>query len=277
VCKTVLEGISSSEFAGIPYQDYMKKQSCENIAGYRITTQDEDTCVEQIVSWISSGEKRKYFVCANPHSLELARSDRLLREAISRADLVTPDGIGIIIASKIHGGCILDRVTGSDIFLGLSHALNQEEGYRYFFLGSTEETLALIRHKMGIEFPNIEVAGTFSPPFKPEFTSEENGGMVEAVNNARPHVLWVGMTAPKQEKWIYQHRSQLEVPFIGAVGAVFDFFAGTRQRSGQWFQDHGFEWLPRLLREPKHVWDRNFITFPTFILRNVVIRLLSHA
>ena len=253
----------------------MKDNLSEIIAGYQITTQDRNACVSKIVDWIKSGEMRRYFLCANPHSLEVGRSDPFFKEAISNADMAVPDGIGVVIASRIQNGAIRARVTGSDIFLGLSHALNQQKGYRYFFLGSTEKTLDGIRERMGTEYPNIEIAGTFSPPFKPEFHERENRAMVAAVNETRPHVLWVGMTAPKQEKWIYQHREQLDVHFIGAVGAVFDFYAGTAKRSGQWFQDHGYEWLPRLLREPRRLWYRNFVSFPMFILRNVVIRLAN--
>jgi N-acetylglucosaminyldiphosphoundecaprenol N-acetyl-beta-D-mannosaminyltransferase len=244
----------------------MRDMDTENILGYPVTILERDDCIN---------EKGRCLVCANPHSLEQARSDPFFKRAICQADLVTPDGIGVILASRIHGGCIRDRVTGSDIFLGLSYALNQKPGYRYFFLGSTEKTLSLIRDKMSVEFPNIELAGMYSPPFRSEFSSEESQEMVEAVNSAEPHVLWVGMTAPKQEKWIYQHKDQLDVPFIGAVGAVFDFFAGTVNRSPQWFRDRGYEWLPRLIREPKRLWYRNFISFPIFVLRSVVRRLES--
>lgn len=251
----------------------MKQNHSENIVGFPVTVLSRDECIKQICTWIGSGQKGRYLVCANPHSLELARSDLAFKKAICQADLATPDGIGVIIGSRIQGGCIRDRVTGSDIFWGLSHKLNRKSGSRYFFLGSTEETLALIRDKMHIKFPNIELAGTFSPLFTPEFTPKENREMVEAVNNAQPQVLWVGMTAPKQEKWIYQHKNQLNVPFIGAVGAAFDFFAGTVNRSPQWFLDHGYEWLPRLFREPKRLWYRNFISFPKFIMRNVITRL----
>jgi N-acetylglucosaminyldiphosphoundecaprenol N-acetyl-beta-D-mannosaminyltransferase len=253
----------------------MKKHLCENIVGYPITAREKDDCVKQILAWIKSGEMRRYFVCANPHSLELARRDLFFKNAIRHADMITPDGIGVIIASKIHGGSICDRVTGSDIFWGLSHALNQERGYRYFFLGSTEETLAAIQDKMKTYFPNIEVAGTLSPPFRSEFNDGENGAMIQTINRAKPHVLWVGMTAPKQEKWIYKNRDKLEVRLIGPVGAVFDFFAGTAKRSGQWFQDHGYEWLPRLLRNPRRLWYRNFVTFPMFVFRNVIIRIMD--
>jgi N-acetylglucosaminyldiphosphoundecaprenol N-acetyl-beta-D-mannosaminyltransferase len=253
----------------------MKDDHCEIIAGYKITTQGIDSGVEQVVRWIKVGDRGRYLVCANPHSLELARKDTLFREAICNADLVTPDGIGIVLASKIHNGTIRGRVTGSDIFLGLSRALNQEKGYRYFFLGSTEETLNLIKERMKVEFPNIEVAGTYSPPFKTEFSEADSKAMIESVNRAQPHVLWVGMTAPKQEKWVFQHRDQLQVRFIGPIGAAFDFFAGTKKRSGEWFRDRGYEWLPRLFREPRRLWHRNFVTFPIFVFRNIVTRIYN--
>jgi len=255
----------------------LKQKKFENIAGFPVSIFNRDDCIDQTCSWIESEEKGHFFVCANPHSLEIARSDREFKRAICEADLVTPDGIGVVIASRIHGGCIRCRVTGSDIFWGLSQKLNRKSGYSYFFLGSSEKTLNLIKDKMRVEFPNIEVAGTFSPPFKREFSLAENREMVAAVNRAQPHVLWVGMTAPKQEKWIYQNKDKLDVPFIGAVGAVFDFFAGTKKRSSQWFQDHGYEWFPRLFREFHRLWYRNFISFPKFILRNVIIRLSGNA
>lgn len=254
----------------------MNKPHCEDVLGYPITTQDTDACVEQILVWIASEEKGRYLVCGNPHSLEIARSDGLFREAIRRADLITPDGVGMVLASRILGGNIRDRVTGSDIFWGLSRKLNQEGGYRYFFLGSTEENLSRIQHKLRNDYPNIQVAGSFAPPFKEEFSPQENRAMVEAVNKTRPDVLWVGMTAPKQEKWIYQHKDRLDVGFTGAIGAVFDFYAGTVKRSRPWFQEHGFEWLPRWLHQPRRLWYRNVVSFPSFVMRATLQRLSNN-
>jgi N-acetylglucosaminyldiphosphoundecaprenol N-acetyl-beta-D-mannosaminyltransferase len=109
--------------------------------------------------------------------------------------------------------------------------------------------------------------GTFSPPFKEDFSHEENLTMIETINRAKPDVLWVGMTAPKQEKWIYENREKLDVKLLGPVGAVFDFYTGKVKRSAPIFQKTGLEWLPRFLREPRRLWKRNLISTPRFILR----------
>jgi len=147
------------------------------------------------------------------------------------------------------------------------HARHNEEkkGLKYFFLGSSKKTLCLIAERMKQDFPYIEVCGTYSPPFKNEFRNEDNQLMIKAVNEAKPDVLWVGMTAPKQEKWIYENRDKLNVPFIAAIGAVFDFYAGTKERSSGFWITIGLEWLPRFLKEPGRLWERNFKSTPIFL------------
>ena len=245
----------------------------ELILGYRISVKSKEVCVSDIIEWLKNGKKNKYFVCANPHSLEVARTDSIFQEAMKWADLAVPDGIGIVIASIILAGKIRRRVTGSDIFLGLSEKLNDEKKYSYFFLGSTEENLQKISNKMRTDFPGIKVVGTYSPPFKTDFSVEDNQLMVEAVNRSHPDVLWVGLTAPKQEKWIYQNKDRLNVRFIGAIGAVFDFYTGNVKRSHPFFQKIGLEWLPRLLSEPLRLWRRNFISNPSFMIRVISGRI----
>jgi len=234
------------------------------ILSYPVTTATVDTCIEEVVAWIEAGDKGRYFVCANPHSLEVARHDREFDRALRHADLVVPDGIGMVLASGILGGCIKDRVAGSDIFRELNLALNEKGGFRCFFLGSTGENLSRICDRMAKEFPCIDVVGTYSPPFAEEFSDEESQAMIAAINRAQPDVLWVGMTAPKQEKWIYLNKDKLNVKFIGAIGAVFDFYTGNVRRSHPWFLKHGLEWLPRLLQEPHRLWRRTFISAPVF-------------
>lgn len=251
----------------------MNPSPSENILGYDVSTASKEDCNKQILAWMASGEKGKYLVCANPHSLEVARGDGIFHEAIRQADLVVPDGIGILLASRIHGGNIRERVTGSDIFWGLSKSLNLARGYRVFFLGSTETNLASIRERMRADFPNITVAGVYSPPFKSEFSADDNERMVSAVNDAQPDVLWVGMTAPKQEKWIFQNRHELQAKVIGAIGAVFDFYTGNVKRPHPLFQRAGLEWLPRLIQEPCRLWRRNFVSNPAFLSRVVLSRI----
>lgn len=239
----------------------------ETIFGYPITTNSTEETVSDIVKWIKTGANSMYFVCANPHSLEVARGDYYFEDAIKNADIIVPDGVGIVLASKILGGNIRSRVTGSDIFYGLSDALNRAGGFSYFFLGSTDENLNMIKDKMQYDFPNIKIVGTYSPPFKHEFNDNDNEMMIEVINSAKPNVLWVGMTAPKQEKWVYNLKERLDVQIIGAIGAVFDFYTGNVKRSHPIFQKMGLEWLPRLLREPSRLWRRNLASNPNFLLR----------
>ncbi len=222
-------------------------------------------CVGKIEQWISEGAVGKTFFCANPHSLVLSNYDYVFEKALKSADLLTPDGVGIVFASRALGGKIRERVTGSDIFWSLSNLLNGTGGRSYFFLGSTKKTLTAIREKMAKDYPHIIFAGHHSPSFAPDFDEEENAATIDIINSAAPDVLWVGMTAPKQEKWIYSNRERLNVKFIGAIGAVFDFYAGNVKRSSPFFQRIGLEWLPRFLQEPRRLFRRNFVSSPLFV------------
>ena len=244
------------------------------VLGFPVTTLPKDACLQQISRWIDAGDRGRCLVCANPHSLVVARRDPLFGEAILRADLVVPDGIGVVLATRLSGAGLGERITGSDIFLGLSRTLDKRGG-SVFFLGSTGENLARIVVRLQVDFPGVTVAGSYAPPFKAEFSDADNEAMVAAVNSARPDVLWVGMTAPKQEKWIQQHRHLLDVRFIAAIGAVFDFYTGRVQRSHPLFQRLGLEWLPRLLQEPRRLWRRNLVSNPLFVLQVLKERLSS--
>ena len=134
------------------------------------------------------------------------------------------------------------------------------------FMGSSPKVLSLIQDKAKVVYPSIEVV-TYSPPYKPEFSEEDNRAIIKAINDADPDLLWIGMTAPKQEKWTYSHWDELNIHcHVGTIGAVFDFFAGTYQRAPRWWQEHGLEWLYRLIKEPCRMWRRYVIGNPLFLL-----------
>ena len=221
--------------------------------GYRVSQSGIQSDVALARQLIASGENGRYMACANPHSLVVASRDSAFSSSLKNADLLLPDGVGMLVAARILGLPMRERVAGFEFFHGLSASLAEDGAPRYFFLGSTEQVLKLITQKLSREFPKITVCGTLSPPFKAHFSDAENAAMVAAVNEAHPDVLWVGMTAPKQEKWIYCNRSQLKVPFVGAIGAVFDFYAGTKQRSSVFWRRLGLEWFPRFLKEPRRL------------------------
>jgi len=237
----------------------------EHMLGYSVHAAGGKGCVEEIVQCITEGHRFQWLACLNPHGYAVALRDQPFADALRSADWLVPDGVGIVLASRCFGGRIRERVTGSDIFRALHERLSEEGEYTVFFLGSTDETLARIRERMNIEFPRMKVVGTYSPPFKAAFTSSDIEDMLSAINDAAPDILWVGMTAPKQEKWINANKTRLNVKFAGAIGAVFDFYTGRIKRSHPAFQRAGLEWFPRLLREPTRLWQRMFVSAPIFM------------
>jgi N-acetylglucosaminyldiphosphoundecaprenol N-acetyl-beta-D-mannosaminyltransferase len=221
--------------------------------------------LDAIDDGISKGVKAQTLFCANPHSLVVARRDRAFLSALRSANYLIPDGAGIVLASKLLGGAIKQRVTGSDIMAAIAERWNKEGGRSFFFLGSSDDVLEKIQTRMSREYPRVAVSGIYSPPFTEKLSDEENRRILETIKQAAPTALWVGMTAPKQEKWVQEHLKELKVPFIAAVGAAFDYFAGSKQRASERMQDVGLEWLERFIREPRRMWRRNLVSTPLFL------------
>lgn len=211
------------------------------------------------------------FACANPHSLVVSRSDAPFRKALEAADVVVADGVGCLWGARLAGVSIGPRVTGSDFFLAVMRALNQTGG-RAFFFGSSDTVLEKLALRARVDFPRV-VIRSLSPPFRP-WSDEENLLMVGKIRSFEPDVLWVGMTAPKQEKWVADNASRLAIPLIGSIGAVFDYYAGVTRRAPRWICNLGFEWLYRLPREPKRLWKRTFVSAPLFFWHVLRERLL---
>lgn len=239
----------------------------EDILGYATCASPIDHLIGSVVFHVTSAESCAWLACLNPHSYVVALGDIEFSMALNEADWLVPDGAGIVLASRVLGGVIRQRITGSDIFYALNERMNEIGNFSVFFLGATEECLADIQLRMARDYPNIRFAGCYSPPFKPEYSDAEIEAMISVVNRSGADVLWVGMTAPKQEKWLHRYSDRLNVKFAAAIGAVFDFYTGRVQRSHPVFQKLGLEWLPRLIQEPRRLWRRNFVSTPIFILK----------
>lgn len=244
------------------------------ILGYRISADGPDQVARRVLAFLAVGRRAHLIACANPHSLAVASRDPEFRAALRSADILTPDGIGVVLAGKILSLPPFERVVGYDLFTRVSESASRRGGVRCFFLGASETVLQRISERMAADYPGITVCGAYSPPFAETFSDADNERMIAAVNESRPHILWVSMTAPKQEKWLQAHRNRLEVPVLAAVGAVFDFYAGTKKRAPRWVQAAGLEWLFRFAMEPKRLWSRNIRSAPLFVKMVVLERVL---
>ena len=212
----------------------------------------------------------------NAHSYNTARKDSLFADALTNGDVLIPDGVSIVKACKWIKAKSLpkERIAGWDLFSFEMEKLEREseelrvkseESKIVMFMGSSQKVLDLIVKRAAEVYPHLKVV-TYSPPYKPEFSDEDNKAIIDAINAANPDLLWIGMTAPKQEKWTYSHWNELNIHcHVGTIGAVFDFFAGTVERAPIWWQDHGLEWLYRLIKEPKRMWRRYIIGNALFL------------
>lgn len=206
----------------------------------------------------------------NAHSYNTAQNDEFFAEALQQGDYLVPDGMSIVLACKFLNAKSRpkERIAGWDLFVFEMERLNARGG-KCFFMGSSEAVLAKIVARCATDYPNIKV-DTYSPPYKPEFSEEDNAKMIAAINAADPDLLWIGMTAPKQEKWAYAHWPELNIHcHCGTIGAVFDFYAGTVKRAPVWMQKMGLEWLHRFLSDPRRMWSRYALGNLKFI-RNIL-------
>ena len=202
----------------------------------------------------------------NAHSYNTARKDPLFAEALTNGDVLIPDGVSIVKACRWIKAKSRpkERVAGWDLFEFEMGKL-EKKGGTVMFMGSSQRVLDLVVKRAAEVYPHLNVV-TYSPPYKPEFSAEDNRAIIDAINAADPDLLWIGMTAPKQEKWTYSHWDELNIHcHVGTIGAVFDFFAGTVERAPVWWQQHGLEWLYRVLKEPRRMWRRYIIGNALFL------------
>ena len=199
----------------------------------------------------------------NAYSFVTACHSESFHAALLKSQVLLPDGISIVMAMKLLTGEKLKKISGADLFEWQMQRLEKIKG-KCFFLGSSNDTLNKIYERCRVQYPNVSVQ-CYSPPYKATFSREDSKLMIDAVNKFSPDVLFIGMTAPKQEKWAAENFEKIQAKHICCIGAVFDFYAGNIRRAPKWMIILGFEWFYRLIREPKRLWKRYLIGNTKFI------------
>ena len=229
------------------------------VAGVRVDAVQMPAAVEQLRFWIDNHKSGTRFVAVTGmHGIAESRENGKFRQILNAADLVVPDGMPLVWLGRIKGHPLRHRVCGSELMDSFCQATGST--YRHFFYGGApgvaEELVKVLQEKHG-----IVVAGTFTPPFRPLNEAEEEA-LASHMEESSPDVLWVGLSTPKQEKWMYENRYKFKVPVMLGVGAAFDMNSNRMRRAPRWMREHGLEWLYRLLCEPRRLWRRYLITIP---------------
>jgi N-acetylglucosaminyldiphosphoundecaprenol N-acetyl-beta-D-mannosaminyltransferase len=232
------------------------------VFGSPIDVIDWQCAVSRIAGWAAARESRYVCIC-NAHSVVTATSDSAFATAVHDADMSTPDGAPVAWLIGKQTGRAQQRINGPDL---MWHYLadGTRQGGPIFLYGATDETLQILRSRLPAAFPDLQIAGTYSPPFRP-LTAEEDAEVVEMINSSGATTVWVSLGCPKQEKWMADHRGRIRGVMIG-VGAAFDYHAGTLNRAPLWMQRNGLEWLHRLASEPGRLWKRYLVTNTLFVL-----------
>lgn len=232
-----------------------------SVFGSPIDVIDWREAISRIADWAAAKESRYVCIC-NAHSVVTATDDAAFAAAVQQADMATPDGAPVAWLIGRQTGLAQQRINGPDLMRRYL-AEGARHGGPIFLYGATEETLQILRTRVAGAFPDIQIAGTYSPPFRP-LTADEDEQVVEMINSSGATTVWVSLGCPKQEKWMAVHRDRVRAVMIG-VGAAFDYHAGTIKRAPLWMQKNGLEWLHRLASEPRRLWKRYLVTNSLFI------------
>jgi N-acetylglucosaminyldiphosphoundecaprenol N-acetyl-beta-D-mannosaminyltransferase len=233
-----------------------------DVLGIPVTITSLEKAGETIRRW--SEDDRGRFVCMRDvHGVMLAQDDHHLLNIHRRADMVAPDGMPLVLLGWLKG-LPVSRACGPDL-MGHICARSAQWGLKHYFYGGTPDVAAELARKLSVQFPGLSIVGIESPPFRRP-TPEEDAETVQRIKDSGADIVWVGLSTPKQERWMSEHAHMLPATLIG-VGAAFDFHAGTRSRAPMWMQKLAFEWLYRLLLEPRRLWRRYLVLAPQFTFR----------
>lgn len=234
-----------------------------DILGVRVSAIDMAMALAEIERWISVREQN-YVCVTGVHGVMESQSDPELRDIHNRSGLTTPDGMPMVWAGRRAGATWMARVYGPDLMLAVCERA-ATQGWTSYFYGGKEGVAERLAGRLQARFPGLRVVGTESPPFR-VLSQEEDTAVVDRINAAAPDLLWIGLSTPKQERWMAAHVGRIATPAILGVGAAFDIHAGTLRQAPVWVQRRGLEWLYRLYREPRRLWRRYVSIIPRFVL-----------
>lgn len=237
-----------------------------NVLGVGISAVNPALALQTITGWIESGQ-HQYVCVTGVHGVMESQKNEALRTIHNRSGMVTPDGMPMVWLSKLSGHPHVDRVYGPDLMLSVCDA-SRLHGYRHFLYGGNEGVAEHLAETLRSRFPGLSIVGTECPPFR-ALTPEEDAAVVEKINASGAQIVWVGLSTPKQEQWMAAHVDRLNANVLLGVGAAFDFHTGQARQAPRWIQRSGFEWLFRLVTNPRRLWKRYLRNNPTFVYRVV--------
>jgi N-acetylglucosaminyldiphosphoundecaprenol N-acetyl-beta-D-mannosaminyltransferase len=232
-----------------------------DVLGVHVSAINMPMALDEISRWIEDG-KRHYVCITGVHGVMESQQDERLRSIHNRSGLTTPDGMPMVWAGRRAGADHMERVYGPDLMLEVCR-LSVERGWRHYLYGGKEGVASMLSDRLCQRFPGLEVVGEHTPPFR-ALTAEESDEIVAEINASGAHIVWIGLSTPKQELWMDRFSQRLEANALIGVGAAFDIHAGLVSQAPVWMQRNGLEWLYRLVREPRRLWRRYLGNNPRF-------------
>ncbi|MEI7729180.1 MAG: WecB/TagA/CpsF family glycosyltransferase [Verrucomicrobiota bacterium] len=233
-----------------------------NVLGVGVSAMNLPLACEAIFEAVAR-RRKGYITVTGVHGVMESHDDPELKTIHNRAFLVTPDGMPMVWMGKLSGFKHMSRVYGPDLMLEV-FSQSAARGVRHFFYGGAEGVAAALKERMTARFPGVQVVGTYEPPFRP-LTPAEEAELARQVEQSRPDILWVGLSTPKQERFMAHYLPKLPVTLMIGVGAAFDFHTGRVAQAPRWIQRSGLEWFYRMCREPRRLWRRYFKNNPRFV------------
>jgi N-acetylglucosaminyldiphosphoundecaprenol N-acetyl-beta-D-mannosaminyltransferase len=249
---------------GNPKTSRGNKHQSFRVLGVRVDAMQIPDVIAQMEEWIACRDAGRYIAVTGMHSVMEAQHDMQFSGVLNAADLVVPDGFPLVWLGRRQGFADLRRrVYGPELMSEFCRT-TAGKGYRHFFYGGAPGVAEELATRFAAQFPGLVIAGTLCPPFR-ALSLEEDDEVAARVNNSTADVVWVGLGAPKQESWMFEHHKRLNAPVLVGVGAAFDFHTGRVAQAPRWMRENGLEWLFRLVREPRRLWRRYLLQGSEFV------------